>query len=108
MAEIVIDAPRIDSDGNSNYSPCRVGLHFCGSTPDGEQPYTAANVLATSYGNAWAIFDAAKAVGECSEDEADFCCDLMIKGYVADDFWTNRQLVPAIAAAIARLQEQAA
>lgn len=103
MTEITIAAPTIDGDGNSHYAPCRIGLHFCGSTPDGEQPYTAANILATSYGNAWAIFAAARSVGECGKDEADFCCDLMINDDVADDFWTNRQLVPAIASEIERL-----
>ncbi|SER81593.1 hypothetical protein SAMN05518866_1251, partial [Sphingobium sp. YR768] len=32
---IRLEAPTIDGDGNSNYTPCRTGLHFCGTTPDG-------------------------------------------------------------------------
>lgn len=98
MAEIDLAQPSIDQRGNSNYAPCRTGLHLCGATPDGEQPYTAANFPADGRSDAMLMFDAAKAIAECGKEEADFCCDLMINGDHVDDFWTNRQLFPALRA----------
>lgn len=96
MADILDTAWILDAAGNSYYQPCRTGLHLCGQTPDGEQPYTAANIPATSFWQANEMFKAARRVGECEEGEADFCCDLMLSGDCDRDFWTNRQLWPAI------------
>lgn len=111
MTEATLAQPVIDGDGNSNYNPCAIGLHLCGHIDDskGAQPYTAANIPARTHDQAKAMFDAAKAIGECSEEAADFCCDLNLGEARngpehVDDFWTNRQLWPAILAEIARLQ----
>lgn len=103
MADLLELAAAFDANGNSHYFPCCTGLHLCGSTIDDEQPYTAANFPARDYAGAREMFAAAKAAAECCGDEADFCCDLMIGGDHVDDFWTNRQLWPALAAAVARL-----
>lgn len=102
--QLALIDPHFDERGNSNYSPCWHGLHLCGAAawpldPSDTQPYTALNIPAASSQGALAMFAAAKAVAECAEHEADYCCDLNIGGDHIDDFWTNRQLLPALIAA---------
>jgi hypothetical protein len=107
MTDLHVDLiePHFDTRGNSNYHPCRFGLHLCGQTVwqfDADlmpQPYTALNIPAKDEAEARAMFAAAKEAASCSEQEADYCCDLNIGGDHVDDFWTNRQLLPALIAA---------
>jgi hypothetical protein len=88
-------------------------LHLCGSATDNEfgaQAYTAMNVPARTKDEARAMFVAAKQVAECDKEAADFCCDLNL-GWSrnaldhADDFWTNRQLVPQLLIAVQSVKE---
>lgn len=110
---------RFNWRGDSNYDPCVVGLHLCGQCQapgdDFEQPFTVANIPARDHDQAKAMFEAARAVAECSEPESDFICDLCLGNPLSgtetvDDFYTNRQLWPLLHAAALRarayLQEQ--
>jgi hypothetical protein len=101
VGEIAINEPTFDARGDSNYQPCAIGLHICGSAGNPEQPYTAANLPATSQAKARKMFAAAMREAACEQDEADFVCDLNLGAYECqvEDFWTNRQLLPRLFAA---------
>jgi hypothetical protein len=105
---VALIQPRFDHRGNSNYRPCEVGLHLCGSAlgpgDRDEQPYTALNLPARDHAEARRMFDAARTAAECTKDEADFICDLNLGSRQVgvehvDDFFTNRQLVDRLVAA---------
>lgn len=112
--------PSFDAAGNSHYAPCMIGLHLCGTArapgDDLEQPYTALNLPAPDHATAKAMFEAAKAEACCDEESADYVCDLNLGNQSSgcehvDDFYTNRQLLPRLIAAvalIAHLQGEAA
>jgi hypothetical protein len=81
------------SDQVSNYDPPATGVHLCGVTDDDQQPTTVATYCAPA-DKARDLWRAARAVAECSKDEADFVVDLFVDDQVEDDFWSNRQLWP--------------
>ena len=109
-------AARFDRRGDSNYDPCVIGLHLCGQCQapgdDFEQPFTAANIPACDHDEAKAMFEAGRAVAECSEPESDFICDLNLESASSGtetvaDFYTNRQLWPLLHEAAIRARAQA-
>lgn len=81
------------TDRASNYEPPDNGIHLCGVTDDGLQPTTVA-VYRASANRALIMFELAKAVAECSREEADFIVDLCRHGSIDLDFHTNRQIWP--------------
>ena len=108
MTDFTIDPPRFEADGVSSfYDPCDTGLHFCGQTclSKNSQPYTALNIEAVTDIAARKLYEAAKAVAECEDDEADYIIDLQLSGDCNEDFSTNRQLLPKAFEAIKELSE---
>lgn len=96
---VTLRSPRGNFDLNaSNYDPPDNGIHLCGVTDDGLQPTTAA-VYPMSASDAKRLFDLAKSVAECADDERDFVVDLCIDDSIEEDFSTNRQLWPRAIAA---------
>ncbi len=107
---LALAEPRFDRRGDSNYDPVAIGLHLCGicSGPDGgdingEQPYTALNIAASSDAEARAMWEAARLEASVdSRDNEDFLCDLNLSDGHCDDFSTNRQMIPRLIAAALR------
>jgi len=86
------------TDCASNYDPPTNGIHLCGVTDDELQPTTAA-VYRVGADKARELFDMAREVAECGEDEGDFIVDLCQRDEITEDFRSNRQLWPRAIAA---------
>lgn len=96
-----------DADGDAYYElPTTCGLHLCGAAvhPEDEknfeQAFTAASLIIAE-DQARILFAIARKAGHCSKVEQDYVFDLVIDGDVEADFFTNRQLMQPIRAAIA-------
>lgn len=88
---------------DSYYNPCRTGLHFCGEAIDddaGSQPYTALNIIYNNPVHARLAFERAKEAATCEQEAESFIVDLQVNDECEDDFYTNRQLFPALIAAL--------
>lgn len=83
---------------NRTYCPAFPGVHVCGADHDENRFFTIAQMPFRTGKQARAAWESCRAECEVERDAADFVVDLNTEEGTVEDFWSNRQMLPRIAA----------
>lgn len=93
-----LDGETYIEHADRTYCPTFPGVHVCGADREENRFYTVADFPMQSDDEAREAWQAARVECEVPQDEADFTVDLNEGEGHVDDFWSNRQMLPRLAA----------